>query len=174
MMMHVIYFRGQPSSLSKGSQIMKALEHKLPPPLVFLVCAALMWLTASQTAALELAAAARIIAAVGFGLVAGIFAGPAIIGFRRAKTTINPVDIEAATALVTGGIYQHSRNPMYVGLTALLLAWAGWLAAPWTLIWPLAFMAFITRFQIIPEERVMAAKFGVSYSIYRENVRRWL
>jgi len=47
---------------------------------------------------------------------------------------------------------------MYVGLTALLVGWAVWLSVPWVLLGPVALMLFLTRFQIIPEERVMSSK----------------
>jgi len=79
-----------------------------------------------------------------------------------------------ATALVTSAAYHHTRNPMYLGLVAFLLAWAVYLAVPWTLIGPLAFVLFITRFQIIPEERVLLQKFGDAYKAYQRQVRRWI
>jgi len=63
---------------------------------------------------------------------------------------------------------------MYAGLAALLLAWAAYLAVPWTLLGPLAFVLYITRFQIIPEELVLGEKFGSAYAAYQQQVRRWL
>jgi protein-S-isoprenylcysteine O-methyltransferase Ste14 len=63
---------------------------------------------------------------------------------------------------------------MYVGLAGVLTALAIGLGNPWLLLGPLAFVLFITRFQIIPEERVMAAKFGADYADYKARVRRWL
>jgi protein-S-isoprenylcysteine O-methyltransferase Ste14 len=48
------------------------------------------------------------------------------------------------------------------------------LAVPWTLLGPLAFVLFITRFQIIPEERVLLKKFGDAYTAYQRQVRRWI
>ena len=94
--------------------------------------------------------------------------------FGRVKTTTNPVNIEAASALVTSGIYSYTRNAMYLGLVAFLLAWAIYLSAYWTLLGPLAFVLFITRFQIIPEERVLHNKFGDAYTAYQRQVPRWL
>jgi protein-S-isoprenylcysteine O-methyltransferase Ste14 len=94
--------------------------------------------------------------------------------FRQAKTTINPVAPEKASSVVTGGIYSCTRNPMYVGLTAVLVGWAIWLSPPWVLFGPVAFMLYMTRFQIIPEEHVMSSKFGRAYDDYRQRVRRWL
>jgi protein-S-isoprenylcysteine O-methyltransferase Ste14 len=63
---------------------------------------------------------------------------------------------------------------MYLGLTAVLVGWAVWLSVPWLFVGPAALMLFLTRFQIIPEERVMSAKFGRDYDDYRKRVRRWL
>ena len=94
--------------------------------------------------------------------------------FRRNKTTINPVDLESASALVTSGVFRFSRNPMYVGFTAMLVGWAVCLAAPWALVGPVAFVLFTNRFQIIPEERVMRDKFGQAYDDYQAQVRRWI
>lgn len=76
--------------------------------------------------------------------------------------------------MVTGGVYRLTRNPMYVGLTLLLTTWAVWLAVPWTFLGPVVFALFTHCFQILPEERVMSAKFGRAYEDYRRRVRRWL
>jgi protein-S-isoprenylcysteine O-methyltransferase Ste14 len=105
---------------------------------------------------------------------AGLMAGRAIRAFARVGTTINPVNIDAASILVTSGVYRISRNPMYVGLTSVLAALGVGLASGWALVGPVLFVLFITRFQIIPEERVMQAKIGSGYSAYRDSVRRWL
>ena len=63
---------------------------------------------------------------------------------------------------------------MYVGLGVLLLAWAVFLWSAWALVGPLAFVAYISRFQISPEERVLAKLFGAEYAAYKARVRRWL
>jgi protein-S-isoprenylcysteine O-methyltransferase Ste14 len=63
---------------------------------------------------------------------------------------------------------------MYLGLVCLLLAWAWALGHVWALLAPLVFVSYITRFQIVPEERAMAAHFGAAYDDYRQRVRRWL
>jgi protein-S-isoprenylcysteine O-methyltransferase Ste14 len=153
---------------------MQALEHRIPPPLVFLLLVAVMSVVSRLTPTIQIEDTVRWTITGVFAASALIFGVPAFMAFGRAKTTINPRNIQAASALVTSGIYKCTRNPMYVGLTALLLSLTAYLAAPWTALGPLAFLIFITRFQIIPEERVMLAKFGRAYDEYRKRVRRWL
>jgi protein-S-isoprenylcysteine O-methyltransferase Ste14 len=97
-----------------------------------------------------------------------------VIEFRRARTTVNPLQPERAAALVTGGIYRHTRNPMYVAVAALLLSWGLWLG---NALGPLAvvlFVAWMDRLQIPPEERALATLFGAQFERYRRDVRRWL
>lgn len=150
------------------------LEHRIPPPLVCAIAAAGMWAVARATPVIAIDSNVRWAIVAALGLFSLLVAGLGVAAFSRARTTIDPVQIEAASALVTGGIYRWTRNPMYVGLTALLLAWAVYLAAPLALLGPLAFALFIGRFQIIPEERMLRAKFGRAYEEYLGRVRRWL
>lgn len=63
---------------------------------------------------------------------------------------------------------------MYLGLLFILIAWAVFLSSAWALIGPLAFVLYMNRFQIAPEERALSAMFGISYSAYKSRVRRWL
>ena len=96
------------------------------------------------------------------------------IGFRRAKTTVNPHRPENTSALVTTGIYRFTRNPMYVGVLLVLVGWAVYLSVPWTFAGPLAFFLYIDRFQIAPEERVLSSMFAEEYADYKATVRRWV
>jgi len=100
------------------------------------------------------------------------FAGGAL--FRSAKTTGNPSRPEMAASLVTSGIYRISRNPMYVGLIFLLLAWATWLGSFFSLAVIVTFQQTMTQFQIIPEEKALAKRFAEKYGDYSRQVRRWL
>ncbi|MEB0160908.1 isoprenylcysteine carboxylmethyltransferase family protein, partial [Pseudomonas sp. AH2 (2023)] len=92
---------------------------------------------------------------------------------HRSRTTVNPLRPDKAAALVSGGVYRVTRNPMYVGMMLLLVAWAVYLDSAWVLAGPVAFVAYITRFQIAPEERVLRAKFA-DFDAYAARVRRWL
>ena len=97
-----------------------------------------------------------------------------LFAFRASRTTANPLKPERATSLVTGGIYRVSRNPMYVGMAFLLLAWAVHLSALLPFVGPVVFVLYITRYQIQPEERVLKDIFGDSYLAYAARTRRWL
>lgn len=152
----------------------RMLENRLPPPLLVLVTGAAMSATTMLPAPDGMTPVLRWgLAACCFAL-AGLFGFPAIRAFIRAKTTINPVAITQASSLVTGGVYRVTRNPMYVALTLLLFAWAAALGQPWAVLGPVVFAVFINRYQIIPEERALSAKFGFAYEAYRQRVRRWL
>ena len=153
---------------------MSFLEHKIPPPLVGVLCAGAMWYLASLTPLLDIPKAALVVVAVGLG-ACGLFVMLAgVVSFRRAKTTVNPLKPEAATALVTSGIYRYTRNPMYLGMLALLVGWAVYLSSPVAPLGVAAFWLYIDRFQIRPEERALAALFGGAFSEYASRVRRWI
>src|SRR5689334_9447959 len=153
---------------------MKALENRIPPPALMLIIAAAMWGAAKIQSPIAIEPHLRTGLMLALGVVALVFGIGGIITFRVAKTTINPVQIDRASRVVTGGIYRLSRNPMYVGLTALLANWALFLAVPVAGIGPIVFALFMHRFQILPEERAMAARFGREYLDYKQHVRRWI
>ena len=153
---------------------MNTLELKVPPPAVALVLGLAMWGISLFTATVEVSSLARIVLSAAVALVGGAFSLLGAIAFRKAKTTVNPMKPEGASSLVTSGVYRVTRNPMYVGLLFVLLGWAAFLAAPWSLVGPVAFVLYISRFQITPEERVLTPLFGEAYNNYKTRVRRWL
>ena len=153
---------------------MKKLENRIPPPFVTLLVAAAMSGVAAFSPTLEIHNSVRYSLVAVFFFLGALFGAPAIRAFVRAKTTIDPVHVDRASSVVTSGIYSYTRNPMYVAMTCLLLSWAAYLNASWSFLGPLLFIAFITRFQILPEERAMGAKFGGAYLDYKRRVRRWV
>ena len=153
---------------------MQALELKIPPPAVAVLIAGAMWGISLIAPLLEVSAFIRVAAAVTIALAGGGFSLAGVISFRRARTTVNPRKPETTSALVCSDIYRVTRNPMYVGLLFVLVAWAVFLFSAWALLGPLAFVLYINRFQIAPEEKVLSAMFGTSYSAYKSRVRRWL
>ena len=152
----------------------QSLELKIPPPIVALIAAVAMWGIKLISPVVEISSGMRLTTALALALLGGACAMAGALTFRRAKTTVNPLRPERATSLVSSGIYRLTRNPMYVGVLAILVAWAVFLAAPLALIGPAAFAAYITRFQIRPEERALSVIFGNEYEGYRSRVRRWL
>jgi len=153
---------------------MKFIENKIPPPLVMMIFAAIMWAVSlldpnAELSQLISSVLVSVLLLLGVGLS---FSG--VLSFKASKTTINPLQPETASALVTSGVYQITRNPMYVGFVVVLLAWAAYLGSAWSLGCVAGFMVFIQRFQIVPEERALLSLFGEEFETYMSSVRRWL
>jgi protein-S-isoprenylcysteine O-methyltransferase Ste14 len=153
---------------------MRSLHNKIPPPLVGVLVALAMCLASSVGPAWAFSPVARNVAVAIF-VVAGLtFDVLGLLAFRAARTTANPLKPERASALVTGGIYRLTRNPMYVGTCCILLAWAVYLSALLPFAGPAVFAMYMTRFQIQPEEQALSQLFGEQYAQYTARVRRWL
>jgi protein-S-isoprenylcysteine O-methyltransferase Ste14 len=153
---------------------MKSLETKVPPPALLLITMLLMWTGARWWGGPVLVGEAFACSGfllIGIGVVIFFFS---VFKFGKAKTTINPMVPSSASLLVTGGIFSLSRNPMYVGMVMVLVGWAIYLrlVLPWVGI-PF-FVVYMTRFQIIAEERALTEKFGEVYLAYKKKVRRWI
>ena len=154
---------------------MPSLELKIPPPLVAAVVAgamvaAALWLPP----VLEVPYGVRLGGALVLAGAGACFDLAGLRAFRKAHTTINPLRPDRAAAVVTTGVYRVTRNPMYLGLVLILLGLALYLASPWAVLGPPVFVAYITRYQMQPEERVLSAHFGAPYTAYCAQVRRWL
>ena len=147
---------------------------RIPPVALFVVIALLMWAVASWLPSWRIALPGRTVATVLLLLVAGAIGIAGVRAFDRARTTVDPLRPERASALVTSGIYRRTRNPMYVALAIALLAWALWLAHPLALLGVATFVAWMNRYQIAPEERALQALFGAEFERYCSEVRRWL
>jgi len=111
---------------------------------------------------------------VGFGLiVVGFFlAVAAFMEFRKARTTLDPHG--SVKALVTGGVFRITRNPIYLGFLLMVIGfplnaglYSGALVAPF-------FMLTVNQLVIEKEEAYLEKKFGETYTGYRSRVRRWL
>ena len=148
------------------------MELKLHPPVVMLLGAALMKLLAVWLPLMSLPQAPWLaMVLVALGVASGI---SGVVAFWQQRTTVNPHTPDRTSALVTGGIYRLTRNPMYLGMALFLAAWALWLGqlTPWAGIG--VYVGYLNRFQIAPEERVLAQKFGAAWEAYRGRVRRWV
>ncbi|MCI0518448.1 MAG: isoprenylcysteine carboxylmethyltransferase family protein [Woeseiaceae bacterium] len=153
---------------------MPRLELKIPPLPLAVVVAVLMWLLAKYLPVMEInrVLAGIVAGSLGIGGIVCIVAG--VMQFRTSRTTVNPMRPEQASTLVAGGIYARTRNPMYVGMLLLLLGWAAWLGSAYALVLPIVFVLYMNRFQIVPEETALQARFGDAFLAYCERVRRWL
>lgn len=146
-----------------------SLELKLPPPLVFLLCVAMMkWLPNLLPFQLPMGLSYAL------AIIGTVIALSGIYAFYRAKTTVDPHRIEQTSSLVQTGIYRFTRNPMYLGLACWLLAWTLWLGNGLALLGIVLFVSYLNRFQIQPEERMLSEKFCAQYQQYQQQVRRWL
>ena len=150
------------------------LETKVPPPVAMLLLGLMAYCLGRWVPSLSFPLPLRtlVVAVVAFaGLLLNVIPK---LAFGRAGTTVNPLRPDKATALVSSGIYRYSRNPMYVGQALLLLAWVLYVGHWLGLFAVPLFVLYITRFQIVPEERVLAARFADEYAEFRRRVHRWL
>lgn len=153
---------------------MNWLELKIIPVVQVLIAALLIkWIdTTFPTYNFAFEYSALLAAVILFiAVIIGVYA---VINFKQHKTTVNPVKIEQASTVVDSGIFAYSRNPMYLAMLLALLAGVVYSENVLTLISVVAFFGYITRFQIIPEERMLKKLFGQNYVDYCQKVRRWL
>jgi protein-S-isoprenylcysteine O-methyltransferase Ste14 len=147
------------------------LECRVPPPVVVLVVAAGMW-RVTRVWPGTLPPGARLAGPV-LAVLGAVLALWGVLAFRRASTTVHPLHPEQASALVIAGPNRWTRNPMYVGMLLALAGWGVWLGGGVALAGVAAAWAWLHRFQVLPEERALAARFGAAYDAYRAQVRRW-
>jgi protein-S-isoprenylcysteine O-methyltransferase Ste14 len=133
-----------------------------------------MWIVARLAPALAVNLAGRLAAALVLALAGAAVALAGVSEFGRARTTVNPLRPERASALVVSGIFRRTRNPMYLGLAIVLLGWAWYLAHPVAALGVPAFVAWMNRSQIPREERALEQLFGAEFVRYKSRVRRWL
>jgi protein-S-isoprenylcysteine O-methyltransferase Ste14 len=149
------------------------MELKLPPALVFLLFGLAMYILATFLPFGVFDFFGRLLlfkVLLVLGLLVGLMA---LFQFYRAKTSVNPTKPDKASNLVVNGIFKFSRNPMYLALLLVLLALGVVLGNAFNTLIAAAFVGYMNRFQIIPEERILLNKFGRSYKEYCTLTRRW-
>jgi protein-S-isoprenylcysteine O-methyltransferase Ste14 len=92
--------------------------------------------------------------------------------FKQASTAISPYD--RPSVLVREGVFRISRNPMYLGMTVMLLGEAVVLGTVSPLVVPWVFAWLLSARFIRMEEAVLGEVFGTVYEDYRRHVRRWV
>lgn len=143
------------------------------PPLLFLACLLTGWglgylypLELRLPMAFRLSVAALLLLLVVFLGVWGL------LTFRRHGTTHQPNGV--ASVLLTSGPFRLSRNPLYLALSSLLLAFAFGLDSAWVLMLVPVLVLLLDRLVIVREEARLFAQFGETYLTYTQQVRRWL
>lgn len=97
----------------------------------------------------------------------------AAFSFVRKSTTLSPLAPESASKLVVSGLFRYSRNPMYLGMLLCLVGWAVLHATLTGFVPVVLFVAVMTYWQIIPEEKCLEKLFTDDYLNYKKRVRRW-
>ena len=157
------------------------LDHpgvRLPPPVVLLGAILLglgldaLWPAPLSAMGLALPRALSIglgalILLAGFGIALACF-----FQFKAAGTAIEPW--KPSDALIGGGLYRRSRNPIYLGMLLVIIGVAFLANSLWHLALLLPVWAFLRFAVIAREERYLEDRFGEDYRRYRSSVRRWL
>jgi protein-S-isoprenylcysteine O-methyltransferase Ste14 len=145
---------------------------KLIPPILFLICLALMGL-------LRWLWPVRVIFPFPFNLlgIVPILAG-LLIGFwgvwqfRKSKANVRP--FTQPDVFVVEGPYRFTRNPMYLGVVLMLVgAWV-LMEAVTPVVGVLIFFVTADRGYIPVEEEMLRGEFGQSFDAYCSKVRRWI
>ena len=152
----------------------RSLELKVPPAVLVMIAALLMWVGAVYLPEFSFRFPFQSVLGWVIGLLGfvGCFLG--FLEFRRSKTTLNPTKPGTSSSLVQSGIYRHTRNPMYLGFLLMLVAWAIVVGNGISFLVLPAFVIYLNRFQIQPEERALTSIFGDEFTAYRAAVRRWI
>ncbi|WP_177166553.1 isoprenylcysteine carboxylmethyltransferase family protein [Nitrosomonas sp. Nm51] len=146
----------------------------IPPVLVWVVFALAMWFLSVSVPVLLLKTGPNIVFPVIMTAIGAFIILSCAVTFMRKKTTLNPMKPELATALIKTGLYQYSRNPIYLGFVIMLTGWSVYLNNVPAFILIAGFIFYMNRFQIEPEERSLSRIFGAEFELYKRTVRRWL
>ncbi|WP_373947911.1 isoprenylcysteine carboxylmethyltransferase family protein [Vibrio pomeroyi] len=153
---------------------MRFLELKVPPVALFMLVIVASYFCAQQLSTAAIALPYKlIILGVGIAL-SGVVGLSGIWEFRKQKTTVNPIKVETASAVVDSGIFGYTRNPMYLGLFILLFCVGYYFQNIFSILLSFVFVIYMNQFQIKPEERALEQLFGAEYVDYKQKVRRWI
>ena len=146
---------------------------KIIPPLVMLFFAGAMYILAQFLPVGQFDFFGRKELAIGLLGLAVLVMALALFQFKKVKTTTNPIDLSKTSSLVTQGIFKYSRNPMYLAMLLILLAFGLKLSNAFNTLVAAGFVYYMNHFQIRFEEEALEKKYGKVYSIYKKNTRRW-
>lgn len=98
----------------------------------------------------------------------------AFLQFRLHKTSPHPRNFTNNANLLSSGLFALSRNPIYLGMLLMLIAWGFYLQNLVAMLWAVVFFLWINFWQISVEEQHLRLQFGEDYNHYCQKVRRWL
>ncbi len=147
---------------------------RLPPPVIALITGWAIYSLHKYGVGPQLSVPFQAYIAVCIIAAGVLIEGASILAFFKAKTTVNPLRPHKASTLVVSGMNRISRNPMYLGMLLLLIGFTVYLGAATGFAPLILFVAYITYFQIKPEERALLYLFGDAYKDYQASVRRWI
>lgn len=151
------------------------MKTKIPPPVIMFLFGVFIYLEDRYfPIGISVQFEGQRITTICIVIVAACIIVLSMLEFTKAKTTVDPLRPERASSLVSSGIFRFTRNPMYLGMAILLIAWCCKLGDLLGLFIIPFFMWYMTIFQIKPEEEVMLTLFGDEYADYKKRVRRWL
>ena len=149
------------------------MKGKLPPALVMVIFATLMYILNRFLPVGKFDFFGRqtmVYVVLGLGFLVIVIS---VIQFLVVKTTVDPMNPENSSQLVTNGIYNYTRNPMYLGMLLFLIAFGLWLSNAFNTLLAAGFVYYMNHFQIKYEEASLTEKFGKEYLLYLKAVRRW-
>jgi protein-S-isoprenylcysteine O-methyltransferase Ste14 len=148
------------------------METKIPPPLVTLIFGLSIYFSRELFPTIEIKYSFYV--GIFLLLLGFLILISAVRLFRIDQTTVNPLSPKQATKLVTEGIFKFSRNPMYLGMACVLASLAMFFNIIGGIVFIALFCAYITKFQIIPEEKAMSDLFSEDFDQYKQTTRRWI
>jgi len=149
----------------------KYLKTKIPPPIVTLLCIGIIYLFENK---IEYSQPDFKAIGIIFLILGLIIIFLAVLKFIKIKTTVDPTRPHKTSNLVISGIYKITRNPMYLGMLFLIMAYTIYTNNVVGSITIPIFIFYINKFQIEPEEIEMRKKFGESFENYCKKVNRWI
>ena len=153
---------------------MEKLKLKVPPPIVMLLVATMMWLTSIKSKGFLVPHELQLVIIISICSLATIVIFFSILSFKRFKTTIHPMNPKESKKLITEGMFSYSRNPIYLGMLIFLMAWVFYLSNLYSFTFLIIFILYMNVFQIVPEEEALELNFGVEFIKYKKKVRRWV
>jgi protein-S-isoprenylcysteine O-methyltransferase Ste14 len=85
-----------------------------------------------------------------------------------------PAPIYPTDRLIVTGLYRHVRNPMYVGVAAVIFGQALLLGRAGLLLYGAVVCLGFHLFVRFYEEPSLERRYGAQFAAYRAGVRRWL